>query len=279
MRVRSFLLFLVFVLAGPVVAQTRTYDKYIDSWGDTRFRGPYAGDLTAAQARGSALWDKAVNLDGGMPRVAADASFRNPSGNAVPATATTRLPPAEVSKAVGRSLARIALKVAVPLSVGMELFDLGKELGFDLGRSSTGELTVAKPNPAVCSVAPCYGFPHRTLGIVSSLAAACQSYVGTYQYGDLVQSLRDVLPPSSCGWVMGWGYYQPRNIGLVDVAPAPAAAPLPSTQQEFVDAVAAKSGWPSTSAIDRVIKADVQAGSVPLTGPISVTGPATSPGT
>lgn len=230
-----------------------------------------------------------VNTDGGLPRVDTSGSIRNPSGNPVPVSATARVPSAEVAKAAGRAAVNIGTKLAVVVGVGLTLYDLAKEIGHILSREPDGSLKVTKPDPNVCSVSPCYqfalgGFPWR-----SSRLTACQDW----KYGGTTYEYRNIRVGATTG-DQGYGhclgdvhgisngvYYTTNQTSIYGstVAPSPAAY-LPSSMQELQDAIAAKSGWPSGSAVRRLLAEDYPA-PADRVKPISTTvsGPATSAGT
>lgn len=223
-------------------------------------------------------------------RATATGSISNPSGNPLAVTATGRVPAAAVAK----SLATFALKIAGPLTVGIALWDLAKELGYDLSRDTSGAVVVKKADPASCSVAPCYVYQGRNNGVwYPSLLDAATNSVG--------------IKPPGC---TGFSVYEARLIGVktslpsnmhfqydycgssnltfgetvealsrTTVAPSPPTL-LPSTLTEFENAIAAKSGWPTTSKVAQALVDSRSGVSEKLaTEPLTVTGPATSPGT
>lgn len=238
-----------------------------------------------------------VNTDGGLPRVDTSGSIRNPSGNPVPVSATARVPSAEVAKAAGRAAVNIGTKLAVVVGVGLTLYDLAKEIGHILSREPDGSIKVTKPDPTVCTVAPCYqyaagGYPWR-----SSVLAACQDWASTYNGNPVPNAsfyYTNIYVTSSTG-SGGWGgvcsadlhyssngQYATTNTSQSYRQSTPAVAPvyLPSTMQELQDAIAAKSGWPSGSAVRRLLAEDYPA-PADRVRPIgtTVSGPSSSAGT
>jgi hypothetical protein len=227
-----------------------------------------------------------ISTDGGLPRVSVSGSLPNPSGRLVPVTAVGRIPAAEVGKAVGRALG----KIVVPLTVGVALYDLAKELGFTLSNSS-GAVGVTKTDSNVCTTAPCTewfdGNPYDSGQWHRSVSAACSSRAAYITSNDANFNAAVVnLTSYNCSIRMTWKTdgglmgTDPFNPYSRSAEPA-VATPVPSTQQEFLDAVATKSGWPSSSNVAKVL---VQAGDLApatkiQTEPLTVTGPATSTGT
>lgn len=219
-----------------------------------------------------------VNTDGGLPRVDVGGSIRNPSGQLVPVTNTGRIPAAEIGKAVGRATVNAGIKFAGVVGVGLVIYDLAKELGVILSKNPDGSLKYEKQDPNVCSTAPCYYYYDTSLPLnrYSSLQAACTGAAIT-KFG---AGSTGVLNPSpSCN------YYRPNGSwagsGSISTATAEPSPPslIPSTYQELVDKVAAKSGWPSGSHVRRLLAEDYPA-PADRVQPIAqtVSGPATSPG-
>ena len=221
-------------------------------------------------------------------------TFGNPANGPVYGTATQSLPigggytatvqpkttpaPANVAKA----LKNFAGKIVAPLAIGVAIYDLAKELGFGLDNSS-GTVVVTKPDPNVCSVAPCYNYLlnlasagvtgyHSTVGGAAQAALPLLSakYGGTWS----VTSITATYVYVSSAQYTNWSY----GISKTSVAPS-APVSLPSSLTEFESAIAAKSGWPSGSHIGRALGEAVATGEpLPLPAPSSVTGPASVPG-
>lgn len=287
----SLLVALALVSLG-VQAQTVIYDRFKTSSGIEIATGPEYVPKTVDQARGQAIWNNAVGLNGGMPEVSGDHVPRNSSGNPVEVKAKASIPGPEVGKAVGRAIGRLATKLAVPLVVGMELYDLAKEIGMLLERNPDGSIKVTKEDPTICTVSPCYEY--RLASVTpwfSTRQAAADAWVAYKNSTSSTEQWRVNGVSDTGGSGFGIAYTQyalnssPSNwvnsekwFGQQSASPS-ATSMVPSTQQEFLDAVAAKSGWPSTSAINSVLKNDLSTGGVVKTGPITVSGPATSQGT
>lgn len=283
------LLFPVPIFASAQVGAPSMY-KYHDLPNGQRTIVPASSPVRSV---GEQIWGQATsNTSGGMPQVGATGQLPNPSNGRVPAVATGTLPAVEVGRAAGRSIARIIQKVALPVVVGVEIYDLAKELGYILKREPDGAVTVSKDDPTVCTTAPCYTHLFNvgnSWGIRSPSAdIACSSLVNAWNNttpkpvgGQVITSWNVVwvkVNEPQCRQVFagGWDNYSGSAAMLVQPAPAGSAV-VTSTVQEFLDAVAAKSGWPSTSKVNDVIRNDPNPELQTPTG-ITVSGPASSPG-
>jgi hypothetical protein len=290
----------VFV-ARPVFAQTVVYDRFVTSSGIEIATGPGYVSRGVNAARGQTIWDKAMRTaDAGLPEMTGTQVAVNPSGNAVAVTAKARIPAVEIGKAVGRAGVNLGLKITGVIGAGLVLYDLAKEINFILSRNPDGSVNVEKTDLNICTVAPCFTYRYDgayynnvpyTTGPQASREAACSRVIAVKSD-----------PANSSPNTQGWYFANPTMSGTTcfadlynkegefqanisqgiatstPTAPASSSA-VPSSQQEFIDAVAAKSGWPSTSAVNRLLQEDIAAGNKLATGPITVTGPATSPGT
>lgn len=189
-------------------------------------------------------------------------------------TATRLATAAEAAAPIGRFLA----KVATPLVVGVAVYDLAKELGFTLGRDTSGQLTTTKNDSSLCTVAPCYEY------------YAGSTWFRSYSAAAVDWANRASAAPSSWNYTIqnsyhaGYVYNATRKsdgatqYGLVSnltwrSASVQTAAEIAATQQELVDAIAAKSGWPSTSALARTVSDAVKSGESMSVSPGSITGP------
>lgn len=241
--------------------------------------------------------DTGLSTDGASGvKSAGQGDITNPSGNKVRVAADTRIPNANVAGALGRATQKIVGSVVGPLGVGLALWELYKELNFDLSKDADGNAVVKKIDPNVCTVSPCYDYRVSTAdgsgvtsGYKSTALLAASAFATAYNaypsYGTYLVSLNE-CDASYCYFDK---YYDSNNslagarqiyeITKRSIAAQPTTY-LPSTQQEFLDAVAAKSGWPSTSALSRALRDSVSAtGEKVITGTPVVSGPATSPGT
>ncbi len=226
-----------------------------------------------------------VSTDGGLPKVEQTGNVRNPSGNAVPVKVTGRIPGVQTALAVGRALGR----VVGPVAAGMAIWEVCKELGFGCSRTAdSGLITITREDPDICTVSPCSEYLYSqsstiTSGWRTSRASACtalanslKANIPTYSFSGSVSGNICVMSYTTPSGDVGEDAY---HLATRIVDPAPSNA-VPASQQELLDAVAAKSGWPSTSAIAEVIAQSNTIGG-PKVQPqaITVSGPATSPGT
>lgn len=217
-----------------------------------------------------------IDTDGGLPRVTQSGTLKNPSGNPFTVSAAGRISAANTAKAVGKVLAQNLW----PVVVGAALYDLFKEMGYDAVRLPDGSVSVTRPatNDLACQSLPlpaprnnsCSGMGYVWLVVGKPYATtSCYSPLYCSKVASNWPNLQDYTYNGS-----------PVNSGTQYLGAIPSVPSVPVTNQAFLDAVAAKSGWPSTSAISRVL-ADPAAsqGEKIKVEPLSVTGPATSPGT
>ncbi len=235
---------------------------------------------------------------------AARFSFGVASNGAIFADSTDRLPtpggasiPIGVSGTIAKpnvaaALGRFARKALPLVSTGFALYDLGEELGFGLDNSS-GSMVVSKPDPTACA-ANCYTYTGQ-VGAIPLSSPSIGSYAAAYVSG------ANSFPPPMYRHLLlstdaanhrfyvrrtyvGYAGEEPWNYDEVWITPtrtsrAPdQASSIPSSVDEFVDAVAARSGWPSSSALARATVDAIRSGEALEVVPDAVTGPATSPG-
>jgi hypothetical protein len=233
----------------------------------------------------------------GVPSAAADGgagvrvnntgSVPNPSGNPVGVSASGRVSNADVAGAIGRLLR----KLIFPLSVGSAVYDLMQELGFR--QTGASGATWQKQNSEYCTEAPCFLY---RLGSApqsySTKAAACNAhpaYLNTttsnYTFGNPRVVFEASFNADVCytdSYHASNGQFSATQTNQYSSQSTPPVSPvwLASTQQEFLDAIASASGWPSSSAVARaaVQAAETNGERLPVGSPVTVTGPATSPG-
>lgn len=210
-----------------------------------------------------------IDTDSGLPRVTQSGTLTNPSGKPFTVSAAGRISAANTAKAVGK----VILQNTWPIVVGAALYDLFKELGYDALRLPDGSLTVTKSSP----IADGCGSPPPSVSWVFSPSPAGGCY-GTY--GGVVPVFdRVVGSGGSC--IVYFHCSDGAHVGSqTSYAATGVNSPgVQSSVAEFTNAVAAKSGWPSTSAISRVL-ADPAAsqGEKIAVEPVTVTGPSTSEG-
>lgn len=242
------------------------------------------GTATAAHAPGLdvKMWNDAL---------AVDTYNTLDIGGGVKAPIGTRSVPTkpDVAKAVGnfaRGVGGAALKTAgyvyAAADVAKALWDLCNELGYSCSRGSDGQPLVVKPDPAVCSTAPCYNYLlnlasagvtgyHSTVGgaAQAALPLLAAKYGGTWSVTSITANYVYVSSAQYTNW----------NYGISKITVAPSApASLPSSIEELEASIAAKSGWPSTTVLPKVVEQSVASGNpLPLPAPSQVTGPSIIP--
>lgn len=239
---------------------------------------------------GRRLFDTAdLDTDGGSGvRAKGGGNIRNPSGNDLGVQTTSRIPNGTAGGAIGRATGKIVKGFLGPtLGTGLAVWELYKELGFDLTKDAAGEPVVRKLDSSLCTVAPCYKY--RILDYNGSYAAyqttpskSCEAALPSFptSLGAQYVLLGTTNPTYQCKFTAWDGSNLFTRQVEYESTPAVAQQYFPSSQQEFIDAVAAKSGWPSTSALSRALADAVSATGEKLsTGTPTVSGPATSPGT
>ncbi|CAM8660057.1 hypothetical protein MCEMIEM13_01630 [Comamonadaceae bacterium] len=204
-------------------------------------------------------------------------------GRSVPVTVRSRPSNADIAKAVGR----FATKAVGVIAVGSALYDLCQELGFGCGGGGGQPLTVTKNNPDLCTVGPCYRYAPLAgpkVGVYYNRASdACQQHIGVI-YGTNYLSVNTVDGTGETvrclmrynNWD-GTAMYTWFNLGS-QLRSVDSATPLPSTIQDLENAIAAKSGWPASSALPRVLPEAIASGeALPLPKPYEITGPSSVP--
>ena len=162
---------------------------------------------------------------------------------------------AATGQAVGAALGKFAAKVFTPLTVGVALYDLAKELGFTASNKLGGGTAFKKldANGGNCYISESL---HRC---VSGAQMCAADY------------------PTSTSVVYTNGYAECFGQGSFYGSRPPVAGPpveVDATPQDFVDAIAAQSGWPSTSHLAPAVEAAIKAGETIEARPTQVTGPA-----
>jgi len=279
------LLLLPFHLLAATVAAPSAFDKFMAlATGAGKTTVTLASNGTPLAAPGVPT----IETDGGLPKATATGSVVNPAGNRVPVSAVARVPAAEIGAATGRMLVRLGLKAAAVIGAGVVLYDFAKEIKFILSRNPDGSIKVEKEDPDVCTVAPCYSYTMSGATFPTALKA-CQRQA---ELGKAANPQFNFVNPRTNSDISNMVCYidiyytngTPYILGAVvgiSVTPIPArpVAYLPSNQQEFIDAVAAKSGWPTSSKVGQLLEESAAETGVKVkTGPMTVTGPATSPG-
>jgi hypothetical protein len=281
-------LFFVALVGNSVNAQTAIADSSFDRFMSS---ATGAGKTTVSFGSGGV-----PVVSQGVPTLATDGTAKplftrmgttaNPSGNPLAITATGRI---ASSKFVPLLIA--GAKLAPVLGTGIALYEMFDEIGYKVS-SSGGVLDVRKVDPQVCtSGTACREYQDFwTLAWgFSSVTAACQSGISTYNAGGYGQyTVFTGASGISCSYNT---YYRgsnvfvgptTRNIGNRAHAPWVDAG-QPSTELALSDAIAAKSGWPTSSQLAPAIKQaqeltgqKLQPESVTITGPATSTGPTTT---
>lgn len=251
-----------------------------------------AGIATAAHAPGldAKMWNDAL---------AVDTYTSLDVGNNVKAPIGARSVPTkpDVAKAVGnfaRGVGGAALKTAGAVYAAAEiaaaLNDLCNELGYSCYKGADGQTKVDKANPFACA-SQCYtwqvyayngaAFPD-VFNSSSEAKAWWEAKVNTsavaaggapraftwYADGNNFYACEN----GSCFYTGGV-----RRLGS-RVPDAAGSGGTPSSLQELEATIAAKSGWPSSTALPKVVEQSVASGSpLPLPAPSQVTGPSIIP--
>lgn len=233
-----------------------------------------------------------IKVDGGLPEVEADGTRRNPSGNPVPVKVKARVGGAATAKIIGKVIAK-----QIPgIGLAIDIQQAAQEMGFNLERDSDGTVQVKKKDPMLCTVAPCPTVYTATLSAFnpsktstgSTAVAACAGLSGAGPSRGSPGHTLTITAVLSCGNIQytstqGSCCGGSMAAAVTSSVPLPVVAPWePATQQEFLDAIAAKSGWPSTSKIGNALSvASQETGDAIEVIPSSQTtsGPASSPGT
>lgn len=197
-------------------------------------------------------------------------------GGSIPINLSGGIPKANAGAAIGRFLLK-GLGVVGVLQLGVAAYDLAKELGFTVDNSS-GDLVVIQ------DVA---GYGYRRSGtqpngqpwpLRSSILLVCHDIMGsTLATNGFLRSVIETFPTHEtisigCAWpaLPGGNTY-----GALRYT---SSTPTPSDLDALTDAIAAKSGWPTGSAISRTVADAIKSGESLDVGTPTVTGPATSPG-
>lgn len=197
-----------------------------------------------------------------------------------------RVKPASVGKALGNLAGGLLRNVAVPVGIGLTLYNFANDLGFFLDGSS-GELVVTSAAPGYCPSGPCYEWSPGSATFYKTPQAAANAFVGTFQSGcGTVTAVTGVYTvggghPSYAANLQCAGQSSPLGpFGMTSRSRAVDTVPqtVPSSRQAFEDAVAAKSGWPTSSSINQLVAEAIKYGEPIETATPTVTGPATSPG-
>ena len=187
-------------------------------------------------------------------------------------------------RAIGDALGRFAGRLSLPLA----LINLASELNYILTKNPDGSTTFEKSNPDLCTVAPCYTYRitrYLQSPPMSTASAACTWWGNDHlrMNPGYVFTITPRVNGEGCTFTGHMPGYSDAVYGAgwdSKVSRTPdALSYLPSNQQEFADAIAIKSGWPTSSALPSAVVEALKGGesigsaTPTVTGPASVTGP------
>ena len=194
---------------------------------------------------------------GGWPVAGANVDVPSPiTGKPLAATAKQGFTKASQAAALGR----FAMKVATPLAVGVAIFDLVRELGnegdWELESSSDGtDNKIWKVTSGTQCLSGCLEFKksaeYSDGTWTTSLSEACSTYNMLSGYS---VSFESVNGPSTC--LMRWSYNNStytQTVGSRSIPPYDTRQRSQVTEAALVAALAAESGWPTDSSIDRAL--------------------------
>lgn len=255
-------------VALSVVAPA-SWQAGVSATGQTIWFGPdYL--IKSNAAMGQAIWDNA--MDGVKVSTPVSVPVNK---SVIPVVSKVRVPTAVAAVAIGK----FAAKALPGITLGVALYDLLTELGFlvkKLPDGTTG-LSVVENNNVYTT--PCGAAGESATGSIAEVGAQCAAnYQRMFRasYG-LTSCIVTGLPGYSNTWQTtgsnceGMSNYS-RTASLVSTA----SREVFKTNQDFVDSIAAKSGWPTSSALARTLKDAIQADPAlnVLSSPDSITGPA-----
>lgn len=199
------------------------------------------------------------------------------TGGHLPITVTSAAKKSDVASALGR----FAKKSLPLLSTGFALYDLARELDYTL-RDKSGELEITKSEIRLgggvqFSIPP---FTGPTPQAVCSAWAAANTPAGTVGTSQTMVS----NGTSFCRMLLTFPGNPVPNEGSwfgIDEIPFETSEEIerPATLQELEDAIAQKSGWPTSSTLSQATKDAIKAGEQIEFTPQSITGPSSTPGT
>lgn len=224
-------------------------------------------------------------------------------GKAATVTGISKPLPINYSKAVGnflRGAGGAALKTAGAVyavaEVAKSLWDLCNELGFSCSKGSDGKPIVTKPNPDACTAGPCYYWTYSGASY-STQQLACKAYEN-FRNTNYPNIVTIASAPTNGSYDACYVYEANKSTGQLSlngnysVGVSRGASRSPDTDsgvsasiEELESSVAAKSGWPSSSSLPKVLEQAVTSGerlelpAPTVTGPSTVQGPQTTQNT
>lgn len=245
------------------------------TFGDAK---PRPGDIPWETMTGPTNVDGAWELvDDGAGGPAAKSKARLPipdgGGRSVPVDVTAKVPKSSAAAAIGR----FAMKVSTPLAVGNALYDLAKELGFSMKN---------KPDGSAGALIEKEGYVDKWrmgsgLENYPSADALCQAWASTAApYRNYGISNLHVEPGTAednayCAYsITAYPQWGPQRYQMWRSAHDVALTPV--QEQEFVEAIGAQSGWPTSAS--RALAESLRQGEGVTHLVPSVAGPASVPG-
>lgn len=223
---------------------------------------------------------------GGMPEIRGSAQLPTPSP-------TTKLPiDVRVPLAAGTlgpALLNFAKRVFTPLTVGFAIMDLFNELGFGASRNGAGELLLTRDTAGVIdgfdyandAVTPTVWYASATQACTARIAArnASVQTAGTWVRYDFVSVTQGAANMCRVNTVYqnctNCSQFNQNDVAWQGNPTRPktifTTSTIPATHQEFLDAVAAKSGWPAASKVSPALADAVNAGEGVKVAPGTVT--------
>lgn len=214
---------------------------------------------------------------GAWPTANATVDIPSPiSGKTLTATAKQSFSKASQAAALGR----FAAKVVTPIAVGVAIYDLIREVGPTDGdwevrhRTATdgpGDNFFYKTTSGMVCLSGCkeyrknsatYPDANSPSSWDKSLVGACSTYNSLSGYAVSVSGANG---PNSC--LMVWSYdgsTYTQTVPTRDIAPYDTRTRTLMSESQFVSELAAESGWPSNSAIDKALADMMNSGLVDL---------------
>ncbi|TAH12288.1 MAG: hypothetical protein EAZ11_06670 [Curvibacter sp.] len=168
------------------------------------------------------------------------------------------------------------MKLAPFLGTGVALWEMAQELGFNPSKDANGDVSVTRSTGAITG-----GYRVGLLPYVSTFQAACNAYRDTLLASNPGWTASVIVNVTTCQVALqlnggsASNFTQPIQF-LQSVPPSTA----PATLLDLENAIAEKSGWPSTSKLPTALRdaATATGETIDVETP-RITGPATSPGT
>lgn len=261
------------VAAQSVVAPDAAFERFM--WTTTGANSQSVTYGTGGVPVASPTGSGTISADG-TKSLAYDraATWRNPSANTVAGGISGKIP----INAKTAKILTAGMKVLPWVATGAAIWDLTKELGFDVQKENE-QLSVTK-TPLnytwfIQNAAP----SSRWVSGWASASSLCTAFWidNNPLRQPYISGCTGTGNGSTCGCVAGPGSSNDITVERRAVTPGAGVA---SSIQELEDKIASESGWPSTSNLPQAVvdAAKATGQTLPIESP-KVTGPATSPGT